>query len=71
MTKHHAESNINTLLTRNLPIDSGLRRLFIKPGMQGTQGMFTRFPGNLLQDSGECSYFSITGNAREDSGECY
>ena len=23
MTRHHTESNINTLLTRNLPIDSG------------------------------------------------
>ena len=25
---------------------------------------------NLLENSGECSYFSIPGNAREDSGEC-
>ena len=24
MTRHHAESNINILLTRNLPIDSGV-----------------------------------------------
>ena len=39
-------------------------------GMQETQGMFTRFSGNLLEDSGECSHFSIPGNAREDSGEC-
>ena len=37
--------------------------------MRGTQGMFTRIPGNLLEDSGECSHFSIPGNAREDSGE--
>ena len=26
MTRHHAESNINILLTRNLPIDSGARQ---------------------------------------------
>ena len=26
MTRHHAESNINTLLTRNLPTDSGVRQ---------------------------------------------
>ena len=25
---------------------------------------------NLLENSGECSYFSIPGNVREDSGEC-
>ena len=40
-------------------------------GMQGTRGMFTRISGNLLEDSGECSHFSIPGNIREDSGECY
>ena len=40
-------------------------------GMQGTRGRFTRIPGNPLEDSGECSHFSIPGNAREDSGECY
>ena len=40
-------------------------------GMQGTRGMFTRIPGNLLEDSGECSHFSIPGNIREDSRECY
>ena len=39
-------------------------------GMQGTQGMFTRIPGNLLEDSGECFHCSIPGNVREDSGEC-
>ena len=38
-------------------------------GMRGTRGMFTRIPGNLLQDSGECSHISIPGNAREDSGD--
>ena len=26
MTRHHAESNINILLTRNLPIDYGARQ---------------------------------------------
>ena len=25
MTRHHAESNVNTLLTRNLPFDSDVR----------------------------------------------
>ena len=39
-------------------------------GMQGTLGMFTRIPGNLLEDSGECYYFNISGNVPEDSGEC-
>ena len=39
-------------------------------GMRGTRGMFTRSPRNLLEDSGECSHFSIPGNVREDSGEC-
>ena len=39
-------------------------------GMQGTRGMFTRIPGNLLEDSRECFHFSIPGNVREDSGEC-
>ena len=32
--------------------------------------MFTMIPGNLLEDSGECSHFSIPGNVPEDSGEC-
>ena len=40
-------------------------------GMHGTRGMFTMIPGNLLEDSGECSHFSIPGNAQEDSGECF
>ena len=66
--------------------------LFIKPGIQerGTEceefaergGMFTRIPGNLLEDSGECYYFNIPrnvpkemfkkipGNVQQDSGEC-
>ena len=26
MTRHNAESNINILLTRNIPIDSGVRQ---------------------------------------------
>ena len=38
--------------------------------MQGTRGMFTKIPGNLLEDSGKSSHFSIPGNAREDSREC-
>ena len=39
-------------------------------GMRGTQGMFTRIPGNLLEDPAECYYFNIPGNVSEDSGEC-
>ena len=50
--------------TRNTGVGNGMRE------MQGTQGMFTRIPGNLLEDSGESSHLSIPGNAREDSGEC-
>ena len=30
---------------------------------------FCLFPGNLLEDSGECCYFIIPGNVDEDSGE--
>ena len=51
--------------TRNTGTGNGTR------GMQGTRGMFTMIPGNLLEDSGECSHFSIPGNVPEDSGECY
>ena len=42
----------------------------------GTRGMFTRIPGNRLEDSGECSkrfwgmFPKIPGNVRRDSGEC-
>ena len=36
----------------------------------GMRGMFTRIPGNLLEDSGECYHFNIPGNVPEDSGEC-
>ena len=38
--------------------------------MQETRGIFTRIPGNLLEDSGECYCFNIPGNVRRDSGEC-
>ena len=38
--------------------------------MWGMQGMFTRIPGNILEDSGEYYHFSIPGNAQEDFGEC-
>ena len=51
--------------TRNTGTGNGMRE------MQGTQGMFTMIPRNLLEDSGECSHFSIPGNVPEDSGECY
>ena len=36
----------------------------------GMRGMFTRIPGNLLEDSGECYYLNIPGNVQEDFGEC-
>ena len=39
-------------------------------GMRGTRGMFSKIPGNLLEDSGEFYYFNIPGNVEEDSGEC-
>ena len=46
-------------------------------GMQETRGMFTRIPGNLLEDSGEVivltfrgMFEEILGNVQEDSGEC-
>ena len=38
--------------------------------MWGMQGMFTRIPGNILEDSKEYYHFSIPGNAQEDFGEC-
>ena len=38
--------------------------------MWGTAGMFTRSPGNLLEDSAQCYYFNIPGNVLEDSREC-
>ena len=31
--------------------------------------MFTRIPGNFLEDSAECYYFNIPGNAQEDFEE--
>ena len=50
---------------RNTGTENGMR------GMQGKREMFTRIPQNLLEDSGECSHFTISGNAREDYGKCY
>ena len=38
-------------------------------GMRGTRGIFTRIPGNLLDDSGECYCFNIPGNVPEDFEE--
>ena len=35
----------------------------------GTRGMFTRVPGNLIEDSGECYYFNIPENVQGHSGE--
>ena len=50
--------------TRNTGTGNGMRE------MLGTRGMFTRIPGNVLEDSGECSFSNIPGNVQEDSGEC-
>ena len=63
---HRAQLNFQTAIykTRNTGTGNRMR------GMQGTRGMFTRIPGNLLENSGECSHFTIPRNAREDSGEC-
>ena len=47
-----------------------MRNTGTRNGMRGMRGMFTRIPGNLLEDSGECYYFNIPGNVKEDSGEC-
>ena len=38
--------------------------------MRGMREMFTRIPGNLLEDSWECYYFNIRGDVEEDSREC-
>ena len=51
--------------TRNTGTGSGMRR------MRVTRGMFTRIPGNLLEESGECCNFNILGNVEEDSGESW
>ena len=50
--------------TKNTATGNGMR------GMRGTWRMFTRIPGNLLEDSGECYHFNIPGNVPKDSGEC-
>ena len=50
--------------TRNTGTGNGMR------GMRVTRGMFTRIPGNLLEDYGECYHFKIPGNVEEDSREC-
>ena len=39
-------------------------------GMRETRGMFTRIPGNHLENSGDCYYFNVPVNVEEDSGEC-
>ena len=49
--------------TRNTGTGNGMRV------MRGTRGMFTRIPGNPLEDFEECYYFNIPGNVPEDSGE--
>ena len=39
-------------------------------GISRSRRIFTRIPGNLLEDSGECYSFNIPGNIQEDSEEC-
>ena len=36
-------------------------------GIQGTRGIFTRILDNFLENSGECSHFSIPRNTQECS----
>ena len=40
-------------------------------GMQGTRGMFTRIPGNVLILEFREMFKKISGNFPEDSGEYY
>ena len=51
-------------LMKNLEAENEPKNLAIYK----TGGMPTKILGNLLEDSGECSHFSVPGNAREDSG---
>ena len=51
--------------TRNTGMGNGMR------GMQGTRGMFTRIPGNLLILAFRGMLTKIPGNVQEDSGECH
>ena len=60
----HLKTLLSIYKTRNTGTGNGMR------GMRGTRGMFTKIPGNLLEDSGECHYFNIAGNVQEHSGEC-
>ena len=48
--------------TRNTGIGNGLW------GMLEMGGAINRILGNFLEDSGECSHFSIPGSTRKDSG---
>ena len=50
--------------TRNAGMGNRMR------GTEKTREMFTRIPGNFLENSRESSDFRIPENARKDSGEC-
>ena len=50
--------------TRNTGTGNGMR------GMQGTQGMFTRIPGNVLILAFRGIFEKIPGNVINNSGEC-
>ena len=60
----HLKTLLAIYKTKNTGTGNGMR------GMWGTRGMFTKIPGNLLEDSGECHHFNIPGNVQEHSGEC-
>ena len=62
---HYVTSKTAIYKTRNTGTENGMR------GMQGTRGMFTRIPGNVLILAFRGIFEKIPGNAREDSGECY
>ena len=51
--------------TRNTGTGNGMR------GMQGTWGMFTRIPENVLILAFRGIFEKIPGNVIKDSGECY
>ena len=51
--------------TRNIGTGNGMREMW------GTREMFTRIPGNLLEDSGKCFFLNIQGNVEKDFGEYY
>ena len=56
MTRHHAESNINILLTRNLPIDSGVQT--VRPCFNDTTALSVAKSNNRTRGQVECDVTS-------------